>query len=98
MRSVLSVVAVLAWLLVPAVAAAADVSAGPGAALAPAPAGSAEARLRRIETAELGAGHAAMHAYQRQLGAQARSAPVARVAPPVLPPLGPPDVGGRWAA
>jgi hypothetical protein len=56
----------------------------------------AEAALRRVETARLGAEHAAAHAAQRQL---AREAPAAgaRSAPPTpLPPV-PPQTGGAWA-
>lgn len=56
----------------------------------------AEAALRRVETARLGAEHAAAHAAQRQL---AREAPAAgaRSAPPTpLPPV-PAQTGGAWA-
>ncbi|MEA2187913.1 MAG: hypothetical protein QOK16_2924 [Solirubrobacteraceae bacterium] len=80
----------------------------PEPTLAPAKAGSAEAKLRRIETRELGAAHAAVHAFQRQLGARLRQAGGAakRKADATLfrksasraAPVPPPDQGGSWEA
>jgi hypothetical protein len=57
----------------------------------------AEAALRRVETARLGAEHAAAHAAQRQL---AREAPAAgaRSAPPTPLPPAPPQTRRRVGA
>jgi Domain of unknown function (DUF1929) len=55
----------------------------------------AEAELRSVETAQLGAEHAAAHAAQRRL-ARAAQAAGARTAPAPLPPV-PTQTGGAWA-
>lgn len=59
---------------------------------------STEADLRRVETAQLGAEHAAEHATQRRLAREAAAARArgALAPPPPLPPV-PPQSGGAWA-